>query len=540
MYDIFFVGRGQINDELWKTFKTRFPNAQRVDNCTSFNQLAAKSLTKMFWAVWDNIKVIDDFNLAGYRATKWDDMYVHVFLNGEHFDGICLFPKSLNISQREFDNRFFVEKKEIDTLASTPIEFDRFNIATYDEYLEAVEKATTGMFWAVWNDVEVVDKFDFTYQIPFYDQTVTHVFKNGEYFDGICLFSKNKLISKREFDNRFVVTRKEVNVLASTPVEFERFNISTYDQYLTAASQTTTGMFWAIWDDVEVVDDFNFKYQVPFYDQSVTHVFKNGNYYDGICLFSKNKLISKREFDNRFFAIKKEVDITASMPKLTAYDIVFISYNEPNADANYKLIAERFSVKRVHGVKGIHQAHIEAAKLATTDLFYVVDGDAIIQDNFNFDYVVPYFERNHVHVWRSINCINGLEYGYGGVKLLPREKTLAMDITSADMTTSISTQFKALDSVSNITAFNTDSFNTWKSAFRECVKLASRIIERQVDTDTADRLDVWTTYANGAFGEYALKGAVDGKKYGEENKGNLVALAKINDFEWLRKKFDEI
>ena len=30
--------------------------------------------------------------------------------------------------------------------------------------------------------------------------------------------------------------------------------------------------------------------------------------------------------------------------------------------------------------------------------------------------------------------------------------------------------------VSNITAFNTDPFNTWRSAFRECTKLASAII----------------------------------------------------------------
>ena len=49
------------------------------------------------------------------------------------------------------------------------------------------------------------------------------------------------------------------------------------------------------------------------------------------------------------------------------YDIVFISYNEPLADHNYKMLCERFPIaQRIHGVKGIHQAHIEAAKLALT------------------------------------------------------------------------------------------------------------------------------------------------------------------------------
>ena len=45
------------------------------------------------------------------------------------------------------------------------------------------------------------------------------------------------------------------------------------------------------------------------------------------------------------------------------YDIVFISYEEPNADDVYAELKERYPMaKRVHGVKGIHQAHIAAAK----------------------------------------------------------------------------------------------------------------------------------------------------------------------------------
>ena len=69
------------------------------------------------------------------------------------------------------------------------------------------------------------------------------------------------------------------------------------------------------------------------------------------------------------------------------FDIIFISYKEVNADSNFKNLQSRFPIaQRVHGVKGIHQAHIEAAKKALTKMFYVVDGDAIIEDDFNFDY----------------------------------------------------------------------------------------------------------------------------------------------------------
>ena len=60
-------------------------------------------------------------------------------------------------------------------------------------------------------------------------------------------------------------------------------------------------------------------------------------------------------------------------------------------------------------------------KFMSTEMFWIVDGDAIIDDNFNFDYV---FEDNRaVHVWRSKNPINDLVYGYGGVKLFHTNDT---------------------------------------------------------------------------------------------------------------------
>jgi hypothetical protein len=221
------------------------------------------------------------------------------------------------------------------------------------------------------------------------------------------------------------------------------------------------------------------------------------------------------------------------------YDIVFISYQEPNANINWELLKSRFPfARRVHGVKGIHQAHIAAAAKCFTDMIWVVDGDAVVLDSFNFNYVPQ--DTEYVFVWRSKNPVNDLEYGNGGIKLLPRLLTLNMDTSKPDMTTSISTKFKPIKVVSNITSFNTDPFNTWKSAFRECCKLSSAIIDRQKQDETAERLRIWCTKGNGRpYGECAIAGALAGKKYGEANKDNLESLKKINDFEWLDRKFKE-
>lgn len=297
-----------------------------------------------------------------------------------------------------------------------------------------------------------------------------------------------------------------------------------------------TKLFWVVWDDLVVHDDFKFDYRAPKWDEQYIHVFKNGSHYNGICLFPKSASVSKREYDARFFNVKKEIDIVASESKNTNFDIVFISYNEPNADANFQTLLSKVTtnkIYRVDGVKGIHQAHIAAAALATTDMFWVVDGDAVIVDDFNFNFNDP--EKFTVYVWRSINPVNGLEYGYGGVKLLPRKLTLAMDVNSADMTTSISTKFKAVDTVSNITAFNTDPFSTWRSAFRECVKLSSKVIDGQNDNETQIRLDRWCTIGSDLD---ALEGAQAGRAYGTKYKDNVEALKKINDFEWLTEQYE--
>ena len=141
------------------------------------------------------------------------------------------------------------------------------------------------------------------------------------------------------------------------------------------------------------------------------------------------------------------------------YDIIFISYNEPEADANWKHLTETyFWAKRVHGVTGIHQAHIQGAKLANTEMVWFVDADAIVMDDFDFSYEPDKDNLDTVHVWRSQNPVNGLVYGNGGIKLFPRQLTIDMDLSQPDMTTSITHKFKVMHEIANITAFNTNPF----------------------------------------------------------------------------------
>jgi len=222
------------------------------------------------------------------------------------------------------------------------------------------------------------------------------------------------------------------------------------------------------------------------------------------------------------------------------FDIVFISYNEPNADSNWSKLRGRFPyARRVQGVAGIHKAHIVAAKTSLSEMIWIVDGDSQVTDDFNFENPEGLWKES-VYVYQAQNPLNSLSYGYGGIKLLPKWKTIHMDPTSVDMTTSISEHFTAVEKIASVTCFNTDPFNTWKSAFRECVKLGSKVIDGQISKESEERLDTWCSVANGEFSKECLAGAVEGSHYGKENAGNIPALNKINNFTWLKEKFNQL
>lgn len=222
------------------------------------------------------------------------------------------------------------------------------------------------------------------------------------------------------------------------------------------------------------------------------------------------------------------------------FDIVFISYNEPNADANWKALVSRFPyARRINGVKGIHQAHKTAANcFGISDMFWVVDGDTEVLEDFDFKEPEGVWDQS-AYVYKSQNPINGLTYGNGGIKLIPRYYASKITLDLVDMTTSMAPFFTSIDIIAGVTRFNTDPFNTWRSAFRECVKLSSKIIDKQVDTETEERLNIWCTLGKEqAYGEWCIKGSHAGRAYGISNIGNVNALKKINEFDWLKDIFD--
>ena len=218
------------------------------------------------------------------------------------------------------------------------------------------------------------------------------------------------------------------------------------------------------------------------------------------------------------------------------FDVFFLTVGESNAISNLSRLQEKCTPIVIRDVKGFYNAHKACADQSSTEFFYVVDADAWIVDDFEFTYK-PEAER--VHVWRSINPLNGLRYGHGAVKLFP---TSAFDRPEPpiDLTTSLG-GIISLPEVSNETRFNTDAYNTWRSAFRECVKLSGKVIENQIDIATNYRLAVWCNVVRSVqFARFGLEGARAGRVYGLANKGNVDALKLINNEQWIKSQYEKI
>lgn len=103
--------------------------------------------------------------------------------------------------------------------------------------------------------------------------------------------------------------------------------------------------------------------------------------------------------------------------KIAELDIIFLSYDEPNAELHYADLCNKVPwAKRVHGVKGSDAAHKAAANLSETEWLITVDADNIVYPSFfnlDIDTTNP---KIQVYSWLGNNKINGLQYGNGGLK----------------------------------------------------------------------------------------------------------------------------
>jgi len=220
-------------------------------------------------------------------------------------------------------------------------------------------------------------------------------------------------------------------------------------------------------------------------------------------------------------------------------DIFFLSFSESNAEENWAHLRQRFPhAKRVHGIKGVKNAHKVVAEQSSTPFFFLIDGDNRVAETF--DFAIDFKPRlDTLYVWRANNPVNGLCYGFGAMKLYNREILgRSNDAKFVDVATTVAPKYHIIHSVASTTHFNASPLEAWRGAFRESAKLQLNCFKNPADMHSYNRLETWTSKgAESPHGAWCVLGARQGRAFSQSNWQDLEAMAQINDFEWLDSLF---
>lgn len=240
--------------------------------------------------------------------------------------------------------------------------------------------------------------------------------------------------------------------------------------------------------------------------------------------------------------------------KIIEQDIIFLSYNEPNAEKNYAdLLTKVPWAKRVHGVKGSDAAHKACAAASETEYFVTVDGDNIIDPKYlevEIDLDALGLTPDHVFSWCGNVHVNGLMYGNGGLKLWTRKFVNAMQTheNSNPSDDKGRVEFCFDDKYYQFNDCYSESFTNstpeqaWRAGFREGVKMC--LVEgtkpknlKEIWWQNYNRLLIWSSVgADVENGIYSILGAREGCYMTMCSDWDY---SNVRDFDWLEKYWND-
>ena len=514
-----------------------------------------------FWVIDPQVEPLKEFDFS-YIPSVWDTGKTHVWqiLNpktGRQFDygGISLCPKVPNENQKR--------PKYMREPACVQIEYPVYHLHPEDYkdglqsvYVRLSTQSKTDMYWVIDSFTQISDDFAFDYYPTQWDKKSVHVFLNEDNtYRNVRLVPKQTFLDKeysdKEIANNSFEHLKQINTIASLKPKWPVVHLQSLErnEIINAIKEAETPFIWTIDPDVKVNQDvLDNGFMPKLTDVNKIHAWQKVNQiqnkvhaYGGLRLWpTLIDYTNIKSDDIKFNKFRNLEYVREPGSRTKLFDVVFLSYKEPFAEKNYVTLQDKLRTSHpelkliwIKDVEGIFNAHKEGAKRVQSKMFWVVDADAQIHEDFNFDYIPDVYDEEVVHVWSSENPITKDKYGYGGVKLFPTHLVRESTSWGLDFTTGLSKRFRAVETVSCITKFNTDPFSTWRSAFRECVKLTLND-----DAESLDRLNKWLNAPGGEYVEEAIKGAQEGNQFALEHKNDLESLNKINDFKWLKGKYN--
>jgi hypothetical protein len=561
--DIFYVDRG--NDTAQSRFEllqAKHPRAVKVRYANTIldtiTRCSNKSTTNKFWVISSEYDYTD-FDFA-WHAQPWQAFMTHVFpsqhqkwsdtflINKWEFNRHTEWAKTLE----EFPNLNFVTDQTVRKSDSNfniyyvdhgnpesieqyktirdSMQADVVKTRFVDNYLDTFKRimatTTTEYVWII-NSICDYTNFDFTWEPEPWQREMIHCFISGTQKRGDTFYIHVESFKQQMVELELLDWFNVINYCDEQRVE--RFEIPTVvykeDQLINAIKE----------------HNFNTPYvhftNIP--DLSIV------NWH---CLWSqKDRIVSRNNWDGSSVLIPRDVkldlrtqiyDYPYIEPKRThdTYyldsqdsDVIFISNGEPMAEDNWLALARICPwAKRSDGVTGREAAYKAAARLSKTPWFYAVFAKTEVLPTFKFDFYPDYFQEPKHYIFHSRNPLNGLEYGAMNINLYNRQLVLDTD-PGLDFT--LSKVHTVVPECISISRFNTDPWITWRSAFRETMKLQREVV-LGAGPEIQHRLKTWCTVAEGENAEWCIQGALDGVEYHNTVNGDYEALKLSFDWAW--------
>lgn len=241
---------------------------------------------------------------------------------------------------------------------------------------------------------------------------------------------------------------------------------------------------------------------------------------------------------------------------LKDFPVVFLSFDEPNADEHWDLlqaVTPHKNIARVHGVVGFDTAHkTAAAQFPDSEYIITVDADNQVESEF-FKRPAPEGMNGKIsYTWGGRQYTNGLMYGNGGLKLWSTEHLANMksheladeERDAVDFCWDFN-RYKDIPGCYSTVYTNGSPYQAFRVGFREGVKLSmdqGQLLpfeewSTRMHAANFQRLLTWMTVGtdvqHGAWSIYGARLAVKLLQY------DRFDFVNIRDYDWFKEFFTE-
>jgi hypothetical protein len=573
--DIFFVDKSNATAQVrWERVKARYPHAQKLRYANSMTDTIERCVTRTntprFWVISSEYDYTDfDFD---WQPEPWQHQMTHVFssqhqkwsdtflINKWEFQRHVLWAGSLE----KFPNLNFVNNQTVTKPENLHniyyVDHGNGNIARHQyehlrleypdmvitrfvgNYLDTFKRimatAETEYVWII-NSICDYSQFDFTWQPEPWQAEMIHVFRSDHTKEGDTFYIHVESFRQQMY---------ELDIL-------DFFNVINYCEDQSVLRFGCPIHFYTGDDLVAEIQNYKFETPYVFFTQDRDRYSKgilrtiaptyvmwsekdravlkyNGSGSSALVPRDIKSHLKTQIYDYPYIS-KRHIGMTDD-----PLDIVFISNGEPDEQRMFdhtEYMCNR-TVKWCVGVQGRTAAYQAAARLSSTPWFFMVFAKlSVLGGGFDWDWQPDYFQQPKHYIFNAKNPVNGLEYGHMGMIAYNKNLVLANNNPGLDFT--LSQPHESVPVLSGTAHFNQDAWMTWRTAFREVLKL-KHFMNTSPTVETEHRLNTWLTVAQGNHAEYCLAGAADAVEYYAEVAGDYELLKLSFDWAWLQTRFN--